>query len=143
MTRSVLVAALASLTLALASGAVHAAGVAKIGLDVDAGTLDPRLESDTSAYRVNDLLYDGLVELSPQMKPQPNLAVSWQNPDPTTWIFHLRDGVKFEDGTPLTAADVVYTYKSILDPKMNAPMRSLVQPIKSVTALDPETVNSL
>ena len=118
--------ALASAALALLAGAGGAVAqnppaTVRVGLDVDAGTLDPRLARDTSAYRVADLIYDGLVRLSPDLKPEPNLAQSWENPDPQTWIFKLRDGVTFHDGTPLTADDVVFTYQTILKPEMNAP----------------------
>ena len=112
----------------------------RVGLDVDAGTLDPRLARDTSAYRVTDLIYDGLVRLSPDLKPMPNLARSWENPDPLTWIFTLRDGVVFHDGSPLTADDVVFTYQTILKPEMNAPLRALFTPIAKVEAVDAKTV---
>ena len=112
----------------------------RVGIDVDAGTLDPRLARDTSAYRTTDLIYDGLVRLSPDLKPEPNLAQSWQNPDPKTWIFKLRDGVTFHDGSPLTADDVVFTFQTLLKPEMNAPLRSLFTPIAKVEAPDPKTV---
>ena len=109
----------------------------RVGIDVDAGTLDPRLARDTSAYRATDLIYDGLVRLSPDLKPEPNLAQSWQNPDPKTWVFKLRDGVTFHDGSPLTADDVVFTYQTLLKPELNAPLRSLFTPIAKVEATDP------
>jgi len=112
----------------------------RVGLDVDAGTLDPRLARDTSAYRVADLIYDGLVRLSPDLKPEPNLAQSWENPDPQTWIFQLREGVAFHDGSPLTADDVVFTYQTLLKPELNAPLRGLFTPIAKIEAVDPRTV---
>jgi peptide/nickel transport system substrate-binding protein len=112
----------------------------RVGLDVDAGTLDPRLARDTSAYRVTDLIYDGLVRLAPDLKPMPNLAKSWENPDPLTWIFTLRDGIVFHDGSPLTADDVVFTYQTILKPEMNAPLRALFTPIAKIEAVDAKTV---
>lgn len=112
----------------------------RVGIDVDAGTLDPRLARDSSAYRATDLIYDGLVRLSADLKPEPNLAQSWRNPDPKTWIFKLRDGVTFHDGSPLTADDVVFTYQTLLKPEMNAPLRSLFTPIAKVEATDPKTV---
>lgn len=116
------------------------ASTLRIGLDVDAGTLDPRLAQDTSAYRVANLIFDGLVQLDENLSPVPDLATSWDNPDPTTWIFHLRDGVKFQDGTDVTAEDVVYTFQTILDPNVKAPYRALYTPIQSVAAVDPHTV---
>ncbi len=120
-------------------GQPPAAGV-RVGVDVDAGTLDPRLMRDTTAYHVVDLLYDGLVRLDAALEPVPGLATHWEHPDPTTWVFHLREGVAFHDGAALTAADVVYTFETILDPELGAPLRSLYQPVTRVTALDDHTV---
>ncbi|TPW31134.1 ABC transporter substrate-binding protein [Martelella alba] len=130
---------------ALALGAAHgtfAAGTDTIviGTDVDAGTLDPRLTRDTTAQRTANLIYSGLVDLSSSLEPKPELAASWESPDPTTIIFHLRPDLKFSDGSPLTADDVVYTYQTILDPDFNAPQRTLYTPISAVEAVDPLTV---
>lgn len=111
-----------------------------IGTDVDAGTLDPRLARDTTAYRTIDLIYSGLVHITPGLEAKPDLAASWETPNPTTWIFKLRPNLKFSDGSPLTAADVVFTYTSILDAKFNAPMRALYTPISAVEAVDAQTV---
>lgn len=142
MKRMLLAAAAVLFLSSGAPGPLHAAmpDVLKIGVDVDAGTLDPRLARDTTAYRTVNLIYDGLVQLSPGLEPIPNLAERWENPDPTTWIFHLRDGVKFHDGQPLTADDVVFTFTTILDTKFGAPQRALYVPIAKVEALDPKTV---
>lgn len=112
----------------------------RVGLDVDPGTMDPRLSNDTSASRVAEIVFDGLVELDEELTPQPALAESWENPDDTTYVFHLRDDVTFHDGEPFTADDVKYTYDSILDESYNAPYRSLYTPIESVNVIDEHTV---
>jgi peptide/nickel transport system substrate-binding protein len=139
--RKQLLLATTCIALGLLAGKASAqSGTIRVGLDVDAGTLDPRLARDSSAYRVTDLVYDGLVRLSADLTPQPNLAQSWENPDPRTWIFKLRDGIVFHDGSPLTADDVVFTYQTILKPETNAPLRGLFSPIAKVEALDPKTV---
>jgi peptide/nickel transport system substrate-binding protein len=119
--------------------AVHAQDRVRVGTDVDAAVLDPRIMRDTTAFRVDDLLFDGLIELDSKSQPQPGLAKSWDHPDPTTWIFHLRDA-EFQNGTPVTADDVVYTFETTLDPKMASRFRGLLTPIKSITAVDPKTV---
>ncbi len=111
-----------------------------VGIDVDAGTLDPRVARDTAAYRGVNLIYDGLVELTSALEPVPGLAESWESPEPTVWIFKLRSGVKFHDGKPLTAEDVVFTYQTILNPDLNAQFRTLFTPIKSIEAVDESTV---
>ena len=90
----------------------YAGGVIRVGTDVDAGTMDPRIMRDTTAYRVCNLLYDGLVELDEKLTTHPGLAEKWETPDPKTWIFYLRKGVTFHDGTPFTADDVVFTFKT-------------------------------
>lgn len=129
-----------AMTGAFPVGAAPASGVLRVGLDVDAGTLDPRLANDTTARRVIEQLYDGLVELDPQLRPTPALAESWTEVSPTVWVFKLRRGVRFHDGTPLTASDVVFTYQTILDPAFRAPFRGLYTPISNIEAVDNETV---
>src|SRR5439155_295230 len=101
---------------------------------------DPRLANDTTARRVIEQVYDGLIELDPQLRPQPALAESWTQMSPTVWVFKLRKNVRFHDGTSLTAADVVFTYTTILDPALRAPLRGLYTPISRVEATDDETV---
>lgn len=111
-----------------------------LGLDVDAGTMDPRLARDTSAARMQDLLYNGLVRLDPQLVPQPDLALSWEFTSPTTLVMKLRPDVVFHNGQPFTAEDVVYTYTTLLDSEFQAPRRALYTPISEVEAVDSLTV---
>lgn len=111
-----------------------------IGADVDAGTLDPRLTRDTTASRTANLIYSGLVEITPNLEAVPELAESWESPDPQTIVFTLRPDLTFSDGSPLTAEDVVFTYETILDPDFNAPQRALYTPIESIEAVDERTV---
>lgn len=127
------------LAAALGCGAARAQDSLRVGTDVDAALLDPRIMRDTTAFRVDDLLFDGLVQLDAKSQPQPGLAKSWDHPDETTWIFHLRDA-KFQDGSPVTADDVVYTVQSTLDPARASRFRGLLSPIKTITATDPHTV---
>ena len=142
MTRLILVFLMLLAAVAQVNGGVRAQsdGVLRAGLDVDAGTADPRLARDTSAFRLVEMVFDGLVVLDTELVAQPALAERWENPDPTTWVFHLRAGVAFHDGTALTADDVVYTFTTILDEDFAAPYRGLYAPVTSVTALDPATV---
>lgn len=114
--------------------------ILNVGLDVDAGTMDPRLARDTSAARMQELLFNGLVRLDPQVAPQPDLALSWEFTSPTTLVMDLRPEVVFHDGQPFTAEDVVYTYTTLLDPDFEAPRSALYTPISSVEAVDELTV---
>ena len=114
--------------------------VVRIGTDVDAESLDPRLQRNTTGFRTVNLLYDGLLQLDENLQPIPDLAQSWENPAPTTWVFHLRDGARFHDGVPVTADDVVYTFETILDPATRAPQRNLYIPIETIEPVDHLTV---
>ncbi|MEV6269126.1 ABC transporter substrate-binding protein [Kribbella sp. NPDC051936] len=68
----------------------------------------------------------------------PVLATSWENPDPTTWVFKLRSGVKFSDGTPFTAKDVVASYER--HKKLDGPLVPLYSTVTSFAATDDQTV---
>src|SRR5437879_12338275 len=114
--------------------AAPSGGTLRIGIAVDAGTRAPRLANDTTARRVIEQVYDGLIELDPQLRPQPALAESWTQASPTVWVFKLRKNVRFHDGTPLTAADVVFTYTTILDPPLPAPRPGLYPTISRAQA---------
>ena len=68
----------------------------------------------------------------------PVLATSWENPDPTTWVFKLRTEVKFSDGTPFTAKDVVASYER--HKKLDGPLVPLYATVTSFAATDDQTV---
>lgn len=72
---------------------------------------------------------------------QPHLATSWtSSEDKRTWTFKLRDDVRFHDGSPLTADDVVHHMNRILDPKNRARSRAFITPIQRAVAVDAHTV---
>jgi peptide/nickel transport system substrate-binding protein len=77
----------------------------------DANTTDPYSQNEGLTNNINLLLYEFLVGRDKQLNLVPELAVSWQQIDPVTWRFKLRPGVKFHDGTPFTADDVVFSYE--------------------------------
>lgn len=74
------------------------------------------------------------------MQIQPSLATSWDTPDPSTWVFHLRDGTTFHNGDPVDAAAVKFSLDRFLDPTTKAAQASLMRPIKNVDVMDPHTV---
>jgi peptide/nickel transport system substrate-binding protein len=82
--------------------------------------LDLRQGTDAQSERVGGLIFDALVKKDDHFHLQPWLAQSWEQTDPLTWIFHLRDGVRFHDGRPLEATDVVWTIESLIDPRVTA-----------------------
>lgn len=117
-----------------------AAGEMRVGLAQAPMTLDPRYATDAASVRVQELVHRGLVRLDDHFMPEPDVAASWQHPAPLLWIFHLRPGIRFQDGSALTANDAAATLDSILDPAMASPLRSGFSAIESVQAVDAETL---
>lgn len=87
-------------------------------LESSPNNLDPRQGTDAQSEHVGALIFDGLVRKDEHFNLIPWLATAWEQPDPLTWVFHLRDGVRFHDGRPLEAADVVWTIQSLIDPRL-------------------------
>ncbi len=127
-------------TALLASATALAATTFNVGLDVEPGTMDPRLIRDTSATRMQELLFNGLVRLDAKLKPTPALATSWRYSSPTVLDVDLRKNVTFHNGAKFTADDVVYTFKSVIDEKFNSPRRSFYTPITKIEAVNPYKV---
>jgi peptide/nickel transport system substrate-binding protein len=102
--------------------------------------LDPRIGTDGSSQRLDGLIFNSLVELDAQRIPHGDLAEKWETPDPRTYIFHLRKGVKFHDGRPLTSTDVKYSFDSVLDGTVVSPKRGSLAVIQSIETPDAATV---
>ena len=111
-----------------------------LAIDVGPSSLDPRLGSDESSRRVHQLLYNGLVRFGPAGELQPDLAESWEQPDPLHYVFHLRPGVRFHDGTALTSRDVRYTLESILHDEVVSFRKGDLQVLEEVLTPDDVTV---
>ena len=75
----------------------------------DLQTADPHSQNESMTNMVNGQVYEKLVKRNKDMSIGPGLAVSWTNPDPLTWRFKLRPNVRFHDGAPFTADDVVFS----------------------------------
>ena len=79
------------------------------------GTLNPAVNTQGGMQQAAGMLFNGLVEIDDKAEPVPALAEKWDIADDgATWVFTLRDGVKFHNGSPLTAADVKWTYEAAL-----------------------------
>jgi peptide/nickel transport system substrate-binding protein len=102
--------------------------------------LDPRIGTDAQSQHLDSLIFSSLIWHDSQMNPVPDLAERWETPDPLTYVFHLRRGVRFHDGRPLTSADVKYTFDSILDGSLKTPKRGSYRFVESVTAPEEFTV---
>lgn len=115
-------------------------GELTVGKEQEAPGLDPAKNPASAAILVFDLMYSRLTRLDTSMRPTPDLAERWEQPDPTTWVFHLRQGVKFHNGRALTSADVKYTYERILNPDTASIAKSFFDVIDHIDAPDPNTV---
>jgi len=102
--------------------------------------LDPRIGTDAQSQRLHSLIFSSLLERDDNMSLRGDLASRWESPDPLTYVFHLRPHVYFHDGRPLTAADVKYTFDSILSGEVRTPKRGAFRMVESVTAPDDATV---
>ena len=77
----------------------------------DMQTTDPHSQNENLTNNINILVYETLIDRDKKLALRPSLAESWQQVSPTVWRFKLRSGVKFHDGTPFTADDVVFSYE--------------------------------
>ena len=96
-------------------GRVEEPGSVVMIIESSPNNLDLRVGTDAQSERVGGQIFDALVKKDEHYELQPWLATSWEQPDALTWVFHLRDGVRFHDGRPLEAEDVAYTIESLID----------------------------
>ncbi len=102
--------------------------------------LDPRIGTDAQSQHIYPLIFDSLVRRNEHFGLDPWLAEKWDSPDPKTLIFHLRSGVHFQDGRPLTSRDVKWTLDSILDGTVVTIKSGSYRNIASVETPDQNTV---
>lgn len=132
--------------LMVASGpAGHAGGRLVFALRSEPKTLNPVLAEDAASQDVIRCLTADLIDINrATQKTEPALAKSWTvSPDGKQYTLHLRRGIRFSDGQPLTADDVVFSFRLYLDEKIDSPQRDLLvvggKPI-AVEKIDSETV---
>lgn len=136
--------ALACGAVAVAMG-IGAAGIAQardlvVGLKTEPSSMDPQYHALTPNIQISNSMFDGLVNTDPKLNPQPALAESW-TVDGKVWTFKLRRGVKFSDGSPFTAEDVVFTYERAPKvPNSPSPFTLYLSAVDKVEAVDAETV---
>ncbi|HZL27425.1 MAG TPA: ABC transporter substrate-binding protein [Acidobacteriaceae bacterium] len=102
--------------------------------------LDLRQGTDAQSERVGATIYDALVRKDEHYNLQPWLATSWERPDALTWIFHLRDGVRFHDGKPMTGEDVAWSMSSMIDGSLITAKGGSFAAVDRVEVRDPLTV---
>lgn len=103
-------------------------------------TLDPVKSFSGSDLLVSANVCESLLRLQPSGEAGPGLASSVDQPDETTLVVHLREGVTFFDGSPMTADDVVFSLDRIRDPKAGSYWGYFASHVSSVEATDDQTV---
>ncbi|MEJ2170247.1 MAG: ABC transporter substrate-binding protein [Desulfobacterales bacterium] len=112
-----------------------------IGVGVDADTLNPQEQTTTLFQNWCDLIFGNFFFQDPEGKLHPRLATSLDvSEDGLTWTIHLRQGVKFSDGTDFNADAVKLTWDRILDPKLRVPLRFSVAMVNECVKIDDYTV---
>ncbi len=109
-------------------------------LDLAPTNLDPRIGQDATSARLQQILFSSLLRTDEQYNLQPDLAETWEVPDPLTYVFHLRRDAQFHDGKPVTAKDVLYTFKSLSDGSIKTTKAGTYRLVQSITAPDDFTV---
>ena len=132
------------LALAGCRGAQWDAATVVFLIESSPANLDPRIGTDAQSQRIDALLFDGLVARNASFQFTPALAETWEQPNPLTFVFHLRGGVRFHNGRPLMARDVVWTVESMIDPKLPgaviSPRANSFAAVSNVEAPDDRTV---
>src|SRR5580658_3830831 len=94
----------------LAAGAAHAKTF-RYATPGDVRSMDPMALFETFTLATQGAVYEALVRTNEKLEFEPALATEWSQPSPTVWRFKLRPGVKFQDGSPFTADDVVFSFE--------------------------------
>ncbi|MEW6441043.1 MAG: ABC transporter substrate-binding protein [bacterium] len=115
-------------------------GVLVVGLESSPANLDPRFAADAASSRIDQLLHRGLFAKDGSGEVTPDLVERWTMPDPVTYEFRIREGVRFAGGRPLGPEDVLYTFRSLLDPSLGSPLRGAYRNVLAVDCPDPRSV---
>ena len=132
-----LAAVLAVLTMAAAPFA--GAADLRIGMAADVTSMDPHAVNLQPNNNIGWHVFDALVHVNADARIIPGLALSWHAVDPTTWEFRLRRNVRFHDGSPFTADDVLYSMERA-EKLPNGQYASFVQRLIERRAVDPYTL---
>ncbi len=108
-----------------------------VAVEEEPSSMDPRAGSDQASDRLYRLLYRGLFKTGPRLEAEPDLAASWERLDAMRYRVLLRPGVRFSDGRPLTAADAVFTLRSLLNGSVPSYRRGDLERVARVAATGP------
>ena len=138
MARSPFVRGAIALAVLAAAGLTQAATLRIAGAN-DILTFDPHAQNHQTTLAYQQMVYESLVRYNEKYEVEPSLATKWTNVSPTQIRFELRKGVKFHDGAPFTADDVVFSLTRAMTPPSN--MTAYVQSVQEVKKVDDHTVD--
>ena len=107
--------------------------------DGDVNSMDPYARQETFLLTFTQNIYDPLIRRSKDLKLEPSLATEWAQTAPDVWRFKLRQGVKFSDGTPFNADDVIFSYQRIKQP--TSALNSNVATVADLVKIDDYTID--
>ena len=107
--------------------------------DGDVNSMDPYARNETFLLSFTANIYEPLVRRNRELKIEPALATSWSQTAPTVWRLNLRQGVKFHDGTPFTADDVLFSAARVRGQGSN--LTSVLSSVKEIRKVDDFTVD--
>jgi peptide/nickel transport system substrate-binding protein len=126
---------------ATATGEPVRGGTLVAAISSDPGQLNPAITTSGGTHTASELLFNGLVALTPDLEPVPELADSWEVlEDGALYRFDLRDGVTWHDGEPFTSADVKFTFDEMLLQFHSRTKASVGAALESIRTPDPDTV---
>ncbi|WP_245185908.1 ABC transporter substrate-binding protein [Falsiroseomonas frigidaquae] len=127
--------------LALGVGEVRAQTL-RIGMAAEPTSADPQQYAAAPNSTLHNHVFESLVALDARLKAEPSLATAWSRRDDTTWVFDLRQGVKFHNGQDFTAADVVFSFCRMLNNpgELAVSYSSMVRRLNRVEAEGPHRV---
>jgi peptide/nickel transport system substrate-binding protein len=115
-------------------------GTMRVGLYVEAATMDPHLSGSKIDRQVYHNIFDPLVVLDTRLNIKPGLAESWTQPDPKTIVFKLRQGVKFHDGTDFNAEAVKFNFDRMQNPETKSVRTGEIASVDKAEVVDTYTV---
>lgn len=122
-------------------------GIVRYGLASDINTLNPLVTTLAVEQEIDEAIFDGLIELDDRHRVIPDLATEVPtihngdiSRDGRTLIYHLRHNVTWQDGQQFTAADVLFTFHTILDPRVNDANTAVYRQVEAISAPDNYTV---
>jgi len=122
-----------------AASSVVGAQTVRIANQGDALSMDPHSLQETTQLSVVNNIFEGLTAFDKELRLEPALATSWEQVEPTVWRFTLRQGVRFHDGAPFNADDVVFSLERAASE--GSDMRSQVSDVTAVRKVDEFTVD--